>query len=92
MSQTPRTTTESVTAFAPATVANVTAGFDVLGFALSGVGDRVTATRDPDAQGVRIESIAGVVADLPTDPEKNTASVAVLSLLHAARVSGGFRL
>jgi len=92
MSSEARTTTESVTAFAPATVANVTVGFDVLGFTLSGVGDRVTATREPGREGVRIESIAGVVADLPTDPEKNTASVAVLSLLGAVRLQGGFRL
>lgn len=87
-----RSTAGSVTAFAPATVANVAAGFDVLGFALAGVGDRVTVTREPDGEGVRIESIEGVVQDLPTDPEKNTASVAVLSLLAAVRAPGGFRL
>lgn len=92
MSMQPRSKAQSVTAFAPATVANVAAGFDVLGFALAGVGDRVSATRAPDVEGVRIESITGVVTDLPTDPDQNTASVAVLSLLGAARVRGGFRL
>jgi homoserine kinase len=72
---------EKVTAFAPATVANVAVGFDILGFALEDVGDEVSVARDPGSRGVRIESIDGVVPDLPTDPQKNTASVALLDLL-----------
>ena len=82
----------AATAFAPATVANVSAGFDVLAFALSGVGDRVSVWRDDAIRGVRVESITGVVRELPTDPEQNTASVAVLSLLRATGAAGGFRL
>ena len=35
----------SATAFAPATVANVAVGFDILGFAIHGVGDHVTVTQ-----------------------------------------------
>ena len=35
----------SATGFAPASVANVAVGFDVLGFAIEGVGDRVTVSR-----------------------------------------------
>ena len=85
-----RTLPRSVTAFAPATVANVAAGFDVLGFALAGVGDRVTVERDDSTVGVRIASIVGVVRDLPMDPAKNTASVAVQSLLRAAGQDGGY--
>ena len=34
-----------VTAFAPASIGNVGVGFDMLGLALAGVGDRVTAKR-----------------------------------------------
>jgi homoserine kinase len=45
------------TAFAPATVSNVGCGFDVLGFALEGPGDEVTARRI--AGGVRIDDIQG---------------------------------
>ncbi len=82
----------SVTAFAPATVANVAAGFDVLGFALATPGDRVTVTRDDTLDGVRVDSIEGVVRDLPRDPDRNTASVAVQSLLRATGERGGFRL
>ena len=36
---------ESVTAFAPASIGNVGVGFDVLGLALEGVGDRVLARK-----------------------------------------------
>jgi homoserine kinase len=35
---------KEVRAFAPATVANVAAGFDVLGFALDSPGDELVAT------------------------------------------------
>jgi homoserine kinase len=71
---------ETATAFAPATVANVTVGFDVLGFAVEGIGDRVTGSRNASA-GVRVESIDGVVTELPTDPARNTAAVALQALL-----------
>ena len=78
------------TAFAPATVANVAVGFDILGFALDGVGDEVTVRSDGSTRGVRIEGITGVVPDLPLDPEKNTASVALLALLDDRRLECGF--
>jgi homoserine kinase len=69
----------SVTAFAPATVSNVACGFDVLGFALEAPGDEVTA-RLTDG-GVRIAAITGDGGRLPHDAARNTAGVAVLSLL-----------
>lgn len=72
-------------AFAPATVANVCAGFDVLGFALDGPGDRVDLRieREGHRPGVVIERVEGVVTDLPTDPARNTAAVALAALLEA---------
>jgi len=74
--------TAGVTAFAPATVANVAVGFDVLGFALDGVGDRVTVrVVERAAQPVVVDGIDGVVADLPTDPRRNTASVALRAMV-----------
>ena len=45
----------SITAFAPATVANVAVGFDVLGFALDAVGDTVTLTKTTDVGKIEIE-------------------------------------
>lgn len=88
----PTESAEAVTAFAPATVANVAVGFDILGFALRGVGDHVTVATDPAGDDVTIEAIRGVVPDLPTDPGKNTASVALRALLAAHRPDHGFRI
>ncbi|MFO0416225.1 MAG: homoserine kinase [Pseudomonadota bacterium] len=70
----------SVTAFAPATVANVGSAFDVLGFAIERPGDTVCATLS-DSPGVSIGTISGDHGRLPTDPLLNTASVAVLALI-----------
>lgn len=67
-------------AFAPAGVGNVGVGFDILGHALEGVGDRVTATRVAEP-GVRVTAIRGTVTDLPRDAERNTAARAVAALL-----------
>jgi homoserine kinase len=72
--------TINVTAFAPATVANVACGFDVLGFAIHGLGDSVRATFS-STPGVTIRSISGDGGMLPLDSRKNTAGLAVLSLL-----------
>jgi homoserine kinase len=88
----PEDSTRQATVFAPATVANVSVGFDLLGFALDGVGDRVTVTRVEGDERVVVDSIGGVVTDLPKDPRKNTASVAVLALIDASRPGCGFRI
>ena len=71
---------QSITVFAPATVANVGCGFDVLGFAIHGLGDEVTASIS-DQPGVTIKNIAGDGGKLPLETEKNTAGLAVKSLL-----------
>ncbi len=70
-----------VTVFAPATVANVACGYDVLGFAIDAPGDYVTA-RVAEKPGLRITTITGDEGKLPLDPSKNTATVAALDLLH----------
>jgi len=72
------------TAFAPATVANVAVGFDILGFALDGVGDEVTVARDPSSDGVRIESITGVV---PIDTDRGWMSEPRTSLAFSASLA-----
>jgi homoserine kinase len=69
----------AVTAFAPATVSNVACGFDVLGFAIDGPGDEVTAR--PAPAGVSIDDITGDAGRLPRQAERNTAGVAAQALL-----------
>jgi homoserine kinase len=69
-----------VKAFAPATVANVCCGFDILGFAIDQPGDEVHMCLS-ERSGVTITRITGDGGKLPADAEKNTAGVAVLSYL-----------
>lgn len=71
----------SIKAFAPATVANVACGFDVLGFAINGIGDEILARKTGDNKGLRITQITGDKGKLPLDVLKNTAGVAALQLL-----------
>ncbi len=76
----------SVKAFAPATVANVACGFDVLGLAIEKPGDTVTAER-ADEPGVALTSIEGEDGRLSLDPETNTATVAASHLLRQKDVA-----
>ena len=74
---------EQVTAFAPASIGNLAVGFDMLGMALEGIGDRVKARR-VDAPGVRVASVYGLGGEphpyLSTDADHNTASIAAKAL------------
>jgi homoserine kinase len=63
----------SVRAFAPGTVANLGPGLDILGLAVTGAGDTVTAERTADRE-VRIRSSGH--PDIPAEPERNTAGIA----------------
>lgn len=80
-----------VRAFAPATVANLGPGFDVLGLAFSGVGDTVLARRVP-GHGVRMAAIRGDGGILPTDAGSNCAGIAAASVLRVAGVDVGVEL
>lgn len=71
---------QEVRVFAPATVANVACGYDVLGFAINAPGDEVIA-RHCDQPGLHIAKITGDEGKLPKVAEKNTAGVAALELL-----------
>jgi homoserine kinase len=81
----------AATAFAPASVGNVAIGFDILGFSVDAIGDRVTARRTT-APGVSIAAIRGVVQDLPLEAAKNTAGRAVMALCEARAPGFGFEL
>ena len=80
---------DQIEIFCPGSVANISCGFDVLGFCLDPIGDimRVTKTVTP---GITIGTITG--QDLPKDPQKNVASVAAIALLNAHPSKYGFRI
>lgn len=74
---------QRVTAFAPATVANLGVGFDILGLAVAGLGDTVIVERRAQP-GAIIEAISGDEGRLPRDAGANVATVSANALLLAA--------
>lgn len=86
----------SAKAFAPATVANVAVGFDILGFAIESVGDVVTVSITDNAS-VRINEILDATGDpasleLPLDAERNAATVGLVKLREDLRLDFGFQV
>ena len=73
--------------FCPATIANISCGFDVLGLCLETIGDEMII-RKSDVKGIIITKIVG--ADLPLETSKNVAGVAALALLEAIDYEFGF--
>lgn len=83
---------KSIKVFAPATVANVVCGYDVLGFAVDAPGDEVIM-RFRDEPGVIITKISGDDGRLPYEPEKNTVSLSVQHYLnHIGRSDVGVEI
>ena len=72
---------EQLRIFSPATVANVSCGFDALGFALDGLGDEMFFTIN-DSKKVTISKVEG--ATLPMEISKNAAGVVAQKMLEAA--------
>lgn len=70
---------DEIKVFAPATVANVACGYDVMGFAMKSIGDTMYIKKLPSKKWV-IENGRGC-AGLPTDPKKNVIGVAVQAML-----------
>ena len=75
--------------FCPATIANISCGFDVLGLALEAIGDEmiVQKTKEP---GIRISKITG--QSLPLETANNVAGVAGLAFLEQSNYTGGFEI
>jgi len=80
---------EEIKIFCPATIANVSCGFDVLGLALDSVGDEMIVRKIPEKT-IRISKILG--QDLPLETEKNVSGVAGLALLAKSDYEGGFEI
>ena len=76
---------DRVSCYAPGSTSNVGPGFDCLGIAVAGMGDRVVAARAGDA-GVRVLSVSD--PRIPCDPRRNTAALAAADVLRRAGASG----
>src|SRR6266545_4469537 len=82
---------QRIRVFAPATVANLGPGFDVLGLALSQPGDELEAELS-GRPGVEIVEITGDGGALSRSPEKNVAGKAAGDVLTRAGAGKGLRL
>ena len=84
-----------ITAFAPASIGNVAVGFDMLGLAIKGAGDRVSARR-VNEEGVFIKEIYDQAGnphkDLSKNSDENTASIAAKALWSAEGGQSGIEM
>jgi homoserine kinase len=80
---------EELKIFAPATIANISCGFDVLGLALDNVGDEMII-RKVAKKGITITKIIG--QNLPLETHNNVAGVAALALLAETESEFGFEI
>jgi len=80
---------QEIKIFAPATVANISCGFDVLGLCLESAGDEMLIVKSKQ-KGIKITKITG--QDLPLETSKNVAGVAALALLEQLDLDFGFEI
>ncbi len=80
---------QSITVKAPATVANLGSGFDLMGLAIHQTADEVTVTERSDNQ-VILQEIIGDDGLLPKETAENTCTVAIVSLLKHLGCTKGF--
>ena len=80
-----------VEAYAPASVANLGVGFDIMGMALEGLGDRAIVEFH-DQPELIIGDIQGDGGKLPRDPAQNVATVAAMALLDKLGERRGIKL
>ncbi|GGG32452.1 homoserine kinase [Dokdonia pacifica] len=80
---------DEIKIFCPATVANVNCGFDTLGFALEGIGDKMVF-RKVSTPGVTITVITG--EELPMEAHNNVAGVAGNAMLQGIQADFGVEI
>lgn len=78
-------------AFAPATVANLGVGFDILGLAVDGMGDRAIVEFQDDPS-IVITDIEGDKGMLPREADKNVASVSARAFLDEMNEKRGLKM
>ena len=80
-----------VRVFAPASIGNIGPGFDVMGMAISNLGDTVEARKSKTSE-IIISSITGSDGTIPTDPTRNTAGIAAREVLKQIKTKQGVEL
>jgi len=75
--------------FCPASVANVSCGFDLMGFSMQAIGDEMII-RKVNSPGVKMVRLEGY--ELPYDPEKNVAGKAALAMLEKLDTKKGIEI
>ena len=80
---------EEIKVFTPATIANISCGFDILGLCLDTIGDEMTV-RKVSTKGVKITNIIG--QDLPFELNKNVAGVSAMAFLENIDEKVGFEI
>ena len=80
-----------VKVFAPASIGNIGPGFDLLGMAIAGIGDRVIATK-LDAPGVVLSKMTGEIDRLPYRADQNTAGIAAQAVCDFLKTKKGVAL
>lgn len=75
--------------FSPATVANLSCGFDVLGLCLDNVGDEMIIRKTPK-KGIFIKKVNGY--KIPLEPHKNVAGVSAQAIYEKLNVNHGFEI
>lgn len=83
--------TDSIKVFAPATVANVTCGFDILGFAVDAPGDEIILKKTTGKE-VVITRITGDGGKLPYDIYKNSCGVVIRRFLNDLDLNVGVEI
>jgi len=82
---------EIARAFAPASIANLAVGYDIMGLAIEGPGDEVEVRKVAE-KGVRISAIHGTDKPLPLEAKRNTAGFAALRMLEAVQADFGLEM
>ena len=75
--------------FPPASIANLSCGFDILGVCLNDIGDEITVRKTKE-KGIKILKVTG--QKLTLDVNRNVAGVSALALLRETNVDCGFEI
>lgn len=80
---------KKISVFAPATVANIGCGFDILGMAIHGIGDSVTIVPN-NSHKLIIKSITGDNKKLTKNVNENIVAISIQALLNHLNSKQGF--